>query len=162
MAWNVNLYSETTCTNDQFCEVPPVVALDRFHCILIINVICMVFLYRRGPVVEARFPIEHRKRSSKAAGLAASLLLAAFQTKHWRPSQCLGVWPPLTPGWPAGPGTLKGAGARKICRGANVHHVSIISLALPSQVTTSHLEVGSKLIDPTCEQKSGFHPLGIA
>ena len=64
---------------------------------------------RRGSVVEARFPIEHRKRSSEAGG------------------QCLGGWPPLAAGWHAGPRTLKGAGARKICRDSNVLHVNYTS-----------------------------------
>jgi len=86
------------------------------------------------------FPLEHRKRSSKAGG------------------QCLGGWPPLAVGWHAGPRMLKGAGARKICRGSNALHILIIPLGVPSQVTISHLEVGSKLRDPISEQKSDFHP----
>jgi len=95
-------------------------------------------------MVEARFPIEHRKQSSRAGG------------------QCLGGRPLLAAGWHAGPRTLKGAGARKICRGSNVLHVSIIPLGVPSQVTVSHLEVGSKLRDPISEQKLYFHPQGLA
>ena len=54
------------------------------------------------------------------------------------------------------------AGARKICRGFNVLHVSIIPLGVPSQVTISHLEVGPKSRHPISDQKSDFHPLGIA
>ena len=87
----------------------------KFHSIQLI--IQLFLMSRRGSVVEARFPIEHRKRSSKAGG------------------QCLGGWPPLAAGWHAGPRTLKGAGARKICRGSNVLHVSIIPLGVPSQVS---------------------------
>ena len=65
-------------------------------------------------------------------------------------------------GWHAGPCSLKGAGAHKICRGSNVLHVSIIALRVPSHGTVSHLEVGSKLRYISIWAKSDFHPLGLA